>query len=181
MTHYNKSSQHGQWSVEKVELAIADRQWPVTMTPVQLIIYAPVFYVPIHVCFSSQSAPEEGDLTIRYQCDICSRYYSTKFGLQQHVLAIHQQAYRFRCGKCNAGFYSKDRCAKHVERSLKTGRCWVKRKVADGEPIHACTFPGCEMTFNRPSRLKQHISLKHEGKAHDSSQRVIADIFFLKN
>ena len=79
-----------------------------------------------------------------YQCDICSKMYSTKYGLQRH-LKSHRPG-GIKCNICHIYFSSMDSQNLHHQ------------KFHPGP--HLC--PSCGKSFTRKSSLKFHILRNHD-------------------
>lgn len=107
----------------------------------------------------------------KYKCIKCSRVYSTKFTLKQHVRTvhegklyectfdkckkrfkayqslkehhlIHQNAFKYTCELCGRGFMKSDHFQDHLNRHSKV------------KPFHCAR---CTKSFTRKNELKRHL------------------------
>ena len=49
----------------------------------------------------------------RYQCDLCTRSYTNKNGLNDHMNWKHRQPQAFKCDVCNKAFYNQYSLRRH--------------------------------------------------------------------
>ncbi len=108
-------------------------------------------------------------MTIRSQCHICMKSFSTSDGLQQHQAALHH----FQCSECKKEFRAADDLAQHVRDTVHSkmyscGKCQQKFAMTRDLEMHkrakghsedyACGV--CSKIFQKESDLAQHQAAK---------------------
>ncbi len=129
----------------------------------------------------------------KFLCVACGSLFCTKFGLTQHISAIHDREQRFHCTRCDRRFAHKHNLKTHMNRhnGHRPYACNVCEKtfydsstlnvhtksVHSGTNAFVCNI--CEKTFNRNGNLKIHMVRTHhiqQSKAQGSGQRVIKKV-----
>lgn len=82
----------------------------------------------------------------KFQCDKCTRRFSHKKTLVDHVANIHNNVIRFRCSKCGKGFFASSPFKAHEARCL-------------GLKNYACGI--CHQKFFTTSDLTLHVKSNH--------------------
>ncbi|XP_017771433.1 PREDICTED: zinc finger protein 236-like [Nicrophorus vespilloides] len=80
---------------------------------------------------------------VKFQCNICSKYYVSKAGLAKHKRLVHGN---FKCTKCSKAFVSDELLQKHL----------VMHDSA--RPLEC---PLCNNSFSKESSLKIHLKRIH--------------------
>lgn len=125
----------------------------------------------------------------KYLCVACGNQFCSKFGLTQHIRAIHDKEQRFQCTKCNRRFAHKHNLKTHMNRhdGIRPYVCNVCTKafydsstlnvhtksVHSDTNAHVCNI--CSKGFNRNGNLKIHMVKTHHiqhPKVQGSIQRV---------
>lgn len=84
-------------------------------------------------------------LRLKNTCNICSKSFSLKAHLQEHLL-IHSGQKPYECDNCSAQFRTKSNLKKHL-------------KVHTGVKDLCCIF--CTKAFGRSDHLKNHVAKNH--------------------
>lgn len=97
-----------------------------------------------------------------WNCDICSRSFSTKQILQRHRIALHDQNKDFKCDQCDMWFSSSNNheLIKHVN------------EVHNGFKKFICDFNGCNKEFSRRDALKRHRQTHETQKAKSVTNQL---------
>jgi KRAB domain-containing zinc finger protein len=95
---------------------------------------------------------EVGDMK-EYMCFICSKGYSSKRGLNNHLMRHSEEGPPgFDCQEpgCKSRLVSKSALKNHIR------RVHTKRSEDAGEQVFLCDFKGCDKTFKETKHLKVH-------------------------
>ncbi|KAJ6644218.1 Zinc finger protein, partial [Pseudolycoriella hygida] len=125
----------------------------------------------------------------KFLCVKCGNQFCSKFGLTQHIRAIHDKEQRFQCTKCSRKFAHKHNLKTHMNRhnGIRPYACNVCTKTfydsstlnVHTKSVHsqtnefACSI--CSKTFNRNGNLKIHMVKTHHiqhPKGQGTAQRV---------
>ena len=92
-----------------------------------------------------------------FECDICSKYFKSKYALKHHTIASHRDhkgIQTFRCDLCDKQFVNHHAFKEH--NSVQHDN--IKR--------FKCSY--CDKEFYRTDHLKHHIDRKHveDNKKH---------------
>ena len=82
----------------------------------------------------------------RFECPICARTFTRRFGLTQHVQHIHDKNSRYKCEKCGKGF-----CIRSDYHDHMTAHTGVKRNM--------CIV--CQKRFTYTRDMRAHASRCH--------------------
>ena len=85
---------------------------------------------------------------ILHQCERCGKVLTTEKGLQDHVLAIHENIREFQC----------DRCGKYEVSPLRSR---THKSQAHGNKRYCCDV--CGKAFRLKNSLKIHDDTVHKG------------------
>lgn len=112
----------------------------------------------------------------KFLCVACGNQFCTKFGLTQHIRAIHDKEQRFQCTKCNRRFAHKHNLKTHLNRhdGIRPYACKVCTKtfydsstlnvhtksVHSDTNAYVCNI--CSKAFNRNGNLKLHMAKTHQ-------------------
>lgn len=126
---------------------------------------------------------------IKYLCVTCGNQFCSKFGLTQHIRAIHDKEQRFQCTKCDRRFAHKHNLKTHMNRheGVRPYACIIcpktfydsstlnvhTKSVHSNSNSYECNI--CSKTFNRNGNLKIHMVKTHhlqQPKPQGSIQRV---------
>ncbi|KAL0124753.1 hypothetical protein PUN28_006540 [Cardiocondyla obscurior] len=111
-----------------------------------------------------------------YECQICSKAFSTKWNLQLHKWTHAARSTKpFKCNQCSAAFYRHGDYTSHMNshRNVRPYTCNVcgaqfirkyncLRHVKEHEENKAYTCNVCNKTFHRSYYLKEHLRV-HSG------------------
>ena len=115
-----------------------------------------------------------------FYCDRCSKKFTSKQGLQGHVMSIHQNSGPFKCGQCDKTFpcklnYSGHMNAVHLKYSPFQCKMCKKQfsykqsfsrheKTCSRQKSFSCEY--CDSTFSCQRNANEHIEAKHRGVVH---------------
>lgn len=124
----------------------------------------------------------------KFLCVACGNQFCSKFGLTQHIRAIHDKEQRFQCTKCNRRFAHKHNLKTHMNRhdGIRPYACNVCTKafydsstlnvhtksVHSDTNAYVCNI--CSKGFNRNGNLKIHMVKTHHiqhPKVHGNSNQ----------
>lgn len=89
-----------------------------------------------------------------FECDLCSRKYSSKTRLQEHIIT-HTGDKRHQCQICGTAYFHTRSLQRHEKR----------HKAESGEnDMYTC--PVCKKQFVEKYEMVRHRKHKHEGKCH---------------
>lgn len=111
-----------------------------------------------------------------YECQVCSKAFSTKWNLQLHKWTHAARSTKpFKCNQCNAAFYRHSDYTAHMNshRNVRPYTCnycgaqFIRkynclRHVKEHEENKAYTCDVCNKTFHRSYYLKEHLRV-HSG------------------
>lgn len=134
----------------------------------------------------------------KFLCVACGNQFCSKFGLSQHIRAIHDKEQRFQCVKCDRRFAHKHNLKTHMNRhnGNRPYACNVCTKTfydsstlnVHTKSVHSKTNAYvcniCSKGFNRNGNLKIHLVKTHHiqhPKVQGSVQRVKMKVKFLEN
>ncbi|XP_071532464.1 transcription factor IIIA-like isoform X2 [Panulirus ornatus] len=78
----------------------------------------------------------------KFKCEKCEKLFSNVYCLKKHENRYHVQ-FRYKCDDCGETFKKQQHLRTHSY-------------VHTGVNPYKCEFPGCDMRFGTPSRLKRH-------------------------
>lgn len=129
----------------------------------------------------------------KFLCVACGNQFCSKFGLTQHISAIHDKEQRFECTKCNRRFAHKHNLKTHLNRhnGIRPYKCTCcdktfydsstlnvhTKSVHSGTNAYICSI--CSKGFNRNGNLKIHMVKTHHiqhPKMQNSVPRVIKKV-----
>ena len=115
-----------------------------------------------------------------FNCNTCGNGYTSKQGLEDHILLDHERKIPLQCAKCEFNCNNKKQMTTHIE-SVHEGRilayeCFIcnakfsrsanlKLHVSSAHEVknpHKCTL--CEDSFSLEQYLVAHIGIVHENK-----------------
>ncbi|XP_072382253.1 uncharacterized protein [Diabrotica undecimpunctata] len=132
----------------------------------------------------SESKEPVSQYKTNYKCYICSKYFSDKYTLQRHVMAVHNEEKSFTCKECNISLKTPDSLRKHMQIHTDEDmfECRVcskkfrKKYLHDdhmrshtGENPYTCSL--CSATFRNRTLLRNHIA-----SAHIAEKKIISDL-----
>ncbi len=79
-------------------------------------------------------------------CTLCEKTLSDKYGLERHLLRVHEGGYKYHCEQCGKG--TMDMTALNVHLRSHTGTTEHKRR------LYICKF--CRKRFARKYDLRRH-------------------------
>lgn len=112
----------------------------------------------------------------KFLCVACGNQFVTKFGLNQHIRAIHDKEQRFQCTKCDRRFAHNHNLKTHMNRhnGIRPYSCKVCTKTfydsstlnVHTKSVHSATNAYvcsiCSKAFNRNGNLKIHLAKTHQ-------------------
>lgn len=133
----------------------------------------------------------------QYECDICSKTYKTRDGIEFHILSIHcPSSKRFKCKICGYATVSQKLLARHqtkIHFQQRNFMCSVCGKTFrsnyqlkshgyqhTGEKPYPCLFEGCSKNFRGQPQRIEHMRM-HTGQRPFKCQAENCDRSFAYN
>lgn len=128
-----------------------------------------------------ENASRAGANSGQHQCHICSKTFTRKSSLKNHLLT-HEKSKPFKCKDCNERFTRKDLCKRH-EISVHCEKTFVcTGELKDG------TKWGCNASFGRADSLANHFRSRkgqaclrplamEKSREGIGSEAIIANVF----
>ncbi|XP_045508683.1 RE1-silencing transcription factor-like isoform X3 [Colias croceus] len=88
-----------------------------------------------------------------YKCDICTKTFNVKSGLQRHKDTVHNKVPEFKCEYCPERFGSIPKLARHV-------------RTHAGERPYPCKY--CDKSFLKSQHYTRHLRIKHRDNVRSS-------------
>lgn len=119
----------------------------------------------------------------RYACDICSKTYKTKRGIEFHILSIHcPSSKKFKCEICGYATVSQKELKRHQmkihfkQRNFMCSECGkiflLKSQLIlhsyqhSGEKPFSCSFQACSKRFRVQSQIYEHMRMHTKEKPY---------------
>lgn len=129
---------------------------------------------------TKHSAKKQRRKINRYECEICSKTYKTKNGIEFHILSIHcPSSKKFKCQICNYVTVSQKALEGHQKkihfkpRNFMCSECGKTFHLRSQLKMHSyqhslekpfsCTFEGCSKKFRDRSQIYEHMRM-HTGE-----------------
>ena len=90
-----------------------------------------------------------GQVSGLYQCDICNKRFSRKYGLKSHISRVHEKNKLYKCPICEKNFSDNSYLKTH------------SASVHEGKRPYQC--PICKATFTQRPHMNTHMKSFHNG------------------
>ncbi|AJV97258.1 Pzf1p [Saccharomyces cerevisiae YJM244] len=120
-----------------------------------------------------------------FQCDKCAKSFVKKSHLERH-LYTHSDTKPFQCSYCGKGVTTRQQLKRHEVTHTKSFICPEEgcnlrfykhpqlRAHILSVHLHKLTCPHCNKSFQRPYRLRNHISKHHDPEVENPYQCTFA-------